>query len=214
MIIENLKEGFKEGELEGRCTLISTLLLSLSIYASNFEVFTSLSAMAISLFFSRGKVLRFSLGFLPVIVLIFVSSLLSGFKVLLAFLAILFSGALLTSSRYSEIVGAPVYFKLPEKFVSYVSITLSILPVVLNDLQNVKLLYRNSVKGYLPMLKAFVSATILRSMSVGETLYSKCFDERTYYEIRKPKLMDFLLLSLSLLLFSSTVLPLLPFPNT
>ena len=210
MIVESLKEGFKEGTLEGRCVIISVLLLSLSVYASNFEIFASVSAILISAAFSRGKVLKFLVGFLPVILLLLLSSLISGFKVLLAFIAILFSGSLLTSSRYSEIVGALIYFKFPEKLVSYVGIALSALPVILSDLENVKLLYRRS---YYPMLKAFVSAAIIRSMSVGEMLYSKCFAERTYYEVRKPKFADLLLLSLSLLLFFSTVLRLLLFQS-
>ena len=206
MIVENLKEGFKEGNLEGRCVLLSSLFLSSSIYISGFNVLISLCSIAISAAFSKGKVLRFIFGFLPVIILLFISSLISGFNVLIAFIGILCSGALITSSKYPEIAGALIYFRFPEKFVSYVGISLALLPTVINDLENVKFLYGRSVKEYYSMLKAFVAAVIIRSLSLGETLYSKGFTEKIYYEVRKPNAIDLALLSLSSLLFLSTVL--------
>lgn len=195
-----------------RSTLFA--LLTSSIYLSGFSIPASLCSVAISAFFSKGKVLRFILGFLPVLLLLFISSLISGFNVLIAFVGILCSGALITSSKYSEIVGALIYFKFPEKFASYVGIPLALLPTVVNDLENVKFLYGGGARKYYSMLKAFVAAVIIRSLSLGETLYSKGFSEKAYYEIRKPKAIDLALLSLSSLLFFSTFLQLPPFRST
>jgi len=211
MIVESLKEGFKEGDREGRVCLISALLLSASIYLSGMNAITSSVAITISAIYTKGRSVKLFKGFAPLIVLLLLTGAFAGLKTAiettLAFLGILSAGSIVLATKRSELAGALIYFKVPEKFVSYITIALSLLPIVFNDFENVMFLHREGrISKYYNILKSLVSTVVLRSLSHAETLFCKNFKERVYYEVRKPEKSDVIFLSAVLLLFSSTAL--------
>ncbi|WP_456330580.1 hypothetical protein [Archaeoglobus sp.] len=199
MIIESLKEGLRGGEREGRCVLLSASLLSVSVYISGMAPEVSLFAILIPLIVTKGRSLKLLKAFLPFYILFAITAFFVGIKALkslLAFIGVISAGSLVFSSQPSEITGALTFFKFPEKLVSLLQISLSMLPVIVSDFENVKSLYGRS---YYRLLKAFVSTVILRSVSFAESLYSKNFRYKVAGKTRKPRKVDFLLLFASIL---------------
>ena len=211
-MIGRLKAALREGDLEGRCTLISIFLLSLSVYTSGFSFVVCFVAFAVSVYFTKGKSLNTVAAFAPFYVLIVISGFLFdleyALKVTIAFAILLSVGTLVYSSKIEEIAGALIFLRFPKKFVSTIQLAVSVLPLLVNDLNEIsEVVGGRGLEYYKRILKAFVSTSILRSLSVAEALFSKGFDYNPIYEIRTPKREDFILLLLSLLLFLSTVLP-------
>ncbi|AAB90087.1 MULTISPECIES: hypothetical protein [Archaeoglobus] len=201
MIIESLKEGLRGGDREGRCAVIAASLLSISVYVSGMAFEVAIAAIAISLIATKGRSLKLLRAFLPFYLLFAITALFSGIsalKTLLAFLAIISSGSIVFSSQPSEVSGALLFFRFPEKFVSLLQIALSMLPVVVSDFENVKSLYGRS---YYRLLKAFVSTAILRAVSFSESLYSKNFSYKAVKKMRRPEKADYLLLLASTAVF-------------
>lgn len=201
MIIESLKEGLRGGDREGRCAVIAASLLSISVYVSGMAFEVAIAAIAISLIATKGRSLKLLRAFLPFYLLFAITALISGIsalKSLLAFLAIISSGSIVFSSQPSEVSGALLFFRFPEKFVSLLQIALSMLPVVVSDFENVKSLYGRS---YYRLLKAFVSTAILRAVSFSESLYSKNFSYKAVKKMRRPEKADYLLLLASTAVF-------------
>jgi len=201
VIIDSLKEGLRGGELEGRCSLISALLLSVSVYASKMSVEVSILAVVISALVTKGKSIRLITAFIPFYLLFGISALFVGitaFQTLLAFLAVISSGAIIFSSNPSEIAGALLYFKFPRKLVSLLSLALSILPVIASDFENARFLHG---RAYYKLLKAFVSASVLRGLSLSESLYSKNFSYVPIGKSRRPQKKDYALVLTSTALF-------------
>jgi len=97
-----------------------------------------------------------------------------------------------------------MFFKFPKKLVSTIQLAVSIFPLLVNDLNEISEVI--DARDYKKILKAFVSTSILRALSISEALFSKNFDYNPIYEIRSPERKDITLLLLSLLLFLSTVL--------
>jgi len=212
MILKNLREGFKSGDLEGRTAVLSSILLSITIHFSSFNPLYSLSVILLSSIFSRGGNFRLILGFSPFILAIILSgfffSIEFSIKSALAFAGIISTGAILYSSKISEISSALISLKIPERFISIVTIAISILPLMVYDMNEISFVVRErGMRRYIKMLKAFVSTSILRAISLSEALYSKNFNYKAVHHSRKPRIKDFILLKLSFLLFLSTLLP-------
>ncbi len=211
MILRNISYGLQEGGLEGRCALLSAFFLSISVHLSDMSPHVALSVMAISGLASRGRNLRLVAGFSPFFILILLSGLFFSFEYsiisALAFAAIISSGAVIFSSRISEITGALIYFKVPERFVSLIQLGLSIMPVLVRDLQEIIFVIdERGLRRYERILKAFISTAVLRAMSLSESLYSKNYTGRIVFQMRSPEKRDIMLLSVSSLLFLSTAL--------
>ncbi len=211
MILRNLSYGLQEGNFEGRCVLLSAIILSSSVYLSDLDPRISASVILISFFTSEGKNLRLVAGFAPFFALIILSglffSLEYSLRSSLAFAAIVSSGAIIYSSRTSEIAGAMVYFKIPERLVSLTQLGLSIMPVLVNDLREIMFVMdERGIKRYEKVLKTFISTAILRALSLSESLYSKNYREKSVFRLRSPEMKDIILISVSFLLFLSTAL--------
>lgn len=207
-MIKRLQAALREGDLEGRCSLISVFLLSLSIYISGFSLAICFVALMISIYFTKGRSLKTVTAFIPFYVLIMISGfffdLRYAVKTTIAFATLLSVGTLIYSSKIEEIAGALMFFKFPKKLVSTIQLAVSIFPLLVNDLNEITEVI--DAKDYKKILKAFVSTSILRALSISEALFSKNFDYNPIYEIRSPERKDITLLLLSLLLFLSTVL--------
>lgn len=207
-MIKRLQAALREGDLEGRCSLISVFLLSLSIYISGFSLAICFVALMISIYFTKGRSLKTVTAFIPFYVLIMISGfffdLRYAVKTTIAFATLLSVGTLIYSSKIEEIAGALMFFKFPKKLVSTIQLAVSIFPLLVNDLNEITEVI--DARDYKKILKAFVSTSILRALSISEALFSKNFDYNPIYEIRSPERKDITLLLLSLLLFLSTVL--------
>ncbi len=211
MILRNISYGLQEGDLEGRCALLSALFLSISVHLSGFSPFISSAVILISSLASRGRNLRLVAGFFPFFALIILSGLFFSFEYslisALAFAAIISSGAIIFSSRVSEIAGALIYFRVPERSVSLIQLGLSIMPVLVRDLQEIMFVMDESgLRKYEKVLKAFISTAVLRALSLSESLYSKNYSGRSVFQVRYAEKKDIMLLSVSFLLFLSTAL--------
>ena len=210
-MIKRLQAALREGDLEGRCSLISVFLLSLSIYISGFSLAICFVALMISIYFTKGRSLKTVTAFIPFYVLIMISGfffdLRYAVKTTIAFATLLSVGTLIYSSKIEEIAGALMFFKFPKKLISTIQLAVSIFPLLVNDLKEIsEVIDAKGLEYYTKILKAFVSTSILRALSISEALFSKNFDYNPIYEIRSPERKDITLLLLSLLLFLSTVL--------
>ncbi len=218
MILDSLLRGLREGDLEGRCSLLSAVLLSLSIHTSGFSPVYSLSAIAVSTYFSSGRNLRLILAMSPFLLLVLISGAFFSFEYSLssslAFAGIISAGAIVYSSSVSELGGAMVFFRVPERFVVVVQMAVATLPLLANDLKNVWLVTEGrGLERYAVAMKAFISTAVLRALNMAEALYSKSFSYRAVFAIRRPDGKSLLMLGVSLLLFLSTLpraLPSLP----
>ncbi|MBE8540500.1 hypothetical protein [Geoglobus acetivorans] len=214
MILQNLNLALSEGDLEGRTALTSSVMLSISIYLSGFSLYVSFAVIAVSALFSGARNLRLVLSFSPFIALILLSGLFfnMGYAVRssLAFAGILSTGAIVYSSRISEVAGALLWLRIPQKYVSLIQLALASLPLLAKDLAEIFWAVDDSgFAKYSKVMKAFVSTSVLRSISLSEALYSKNFAYNPVGELRKPTGKDSVLTAVSLLLLLSTVLQVL-----
>uniref|UniRef100_A0A7C4W3Q8 Energy-coupling factor transporter transmembrane protein EcfT n=1 Tax=Geoglobus ahangari TaxID=113653 RepID=A0A7C4W3Q8_9EURY len=209
-MIGRLQAALREGDLEGRSSLISVFLLSLSVYISGFSLVICSLALMITVYFTKGRSLKTVTAFAPFYVLIMISGFFFdigyAIKVTIAFATLLSVGTLIYSSKIEEIAGALIFFRFPKKLVSTIQLAVSIFPLLVNDLKEIsEVIDARGLEYYKKILKAFVSTSILRALSISEALFSKNFNYNPIYEIRSPKRKDITLLLLSLLLFLSTV---------
>ncbi len=208
MILDSLKEGLRGGEREGRICLISAILLSLSVYLSSMALEVSLLIIALTAAITSGRSLRILKALIPFYILFATTAIFFGFqavKSLLAFMAVISAGTLIYSTSIGEISGALLYFKLPQRFVSIISLAISMLPLVVSDFDNIREIYASrGIAGYYRLLKAFTSTTILRAISISESLYSKSFSYRAVGDLRRPDLKDLaiFLLSAAILIYA------------
>lgn len=204
MIVNSLQEGLKGGRREGRTILVSAMILSLSVYLSSMALEVSIATIILVATITTGRSLKVLKAFLPFYTFFAITAIFFGFqaiKSLLAFMAVLSAGALLYSTDYKEIAGALLFFRVPQRAVSIISLGITMLPLVLNDFSNIKQIYRlEGIMGYYKLLKAFTSTTVLRAMSISESLYSKNFSYKAVTEIRRPDLKDFAVMLLSVLI--------------
>lgn len=207
-MITELREGLSGGGREGRCCILSAILLSLSVYVSSTPEIVVLVIVA-STIITSGRSLKVLKAFLPFYMFFAISAVFFGFQVLqnlAAFMAIISAGSIIYSSDLGEISGALLYFRLPQKFVSIVSLAISILPLILSDFENIKEIHTSKgISGYYKLLRIFTSTTILRAINISESLYSKGFDFRAFGELRKPDLKDIAMLtfSVSVIIYSA-----------
>lgn len=212
MILDNLARGLREGELEGRCAITSALLLSLTVHVSGFSPLHSLAVILLSTYFSSGRNLRLILAFSPFFVIILLSGIFFSFEYALAsalaFAGIISTGAIIYSSSISEIGGAMVFFRVPERFVAVVQMAVAILPLLANDLKEAWFVtWGRGMDRYARTLRAFISTAVLRALSLSEAMYSKSFAYRAVFSLRKPDARSVSILGISALLFLSTLLP-------
>ncbi len=204
MIVELLREGLRGGNREGRTCLLSAILLSGSVYISSMNWLTSSVIVVFSIIATRGRALKFLAGLLPFYVLFGISIVFTGIhgvKALLAFLALISAGSMVYSTNINEIAGALLFFRIPKKVVSVLTLAISMLPMLLEDFQNVRELYQGGVSKYYRLLKAFVSTAILRAISLSESLYSKNFTYRAFGTIRRPDKKDVAIVTASAVIF-------------
>ena len=216
MILNNLVKGLSGGELEGRCVLLSALMLSLSVHLSGFSPVHSAAVILASAYFSSGRSLRLITAFLPFILLVLLSGVFFSLKYAassaLAFAAVVSTGALIYSSNVSEIGGAMVFFRIPERFVAVVQVAVAVVPVLASDLMEIwSVTEGRGMRRYSKAMKAFISTAVLRALSLSEAMYSKSFNYRAVYTLRRPDARSVITLSVSVLLFLSTLLPAPPF---
>lgn len=211
MIIDSLQEGLKGGRREGRTSLISAMILSVSVYLSSMALEVSIAAIVLAATITTGRSLKVLKAFLPFYAFFAITAIFFGFqaiKSLLAFMAVLSAGTLLYSTNSKEIAGALLFFRVPQRAVSIISLGISMLPLILNDFNNIKQIYRSKgIKGYYRLLKAFTSTTVLRAISISESLYSKNFNYKAMAKTRQPDLKDFtvMLLSVLILIYSYAI---------
>jgi energy-coupling factor transport system permease protein len=204
VIINSLKEGLRGGGREGRVCLTSAVILSLSVYISAMAIEVSLLIITLSAIVTSGRSLKVLKAFLPFYVFFAITAIFFGFQVvksLLAFMAVISAGALIYSTNIKEITGALLYFKVPQRVVSVVSLAISMLPLLVSDFNNIREIHNSKgIKGYYRLLKAFTSTTILRAISISESLYSKSFSYRAVGELRQPEIKDIAVFLLSVLI--------------
>ncbi len=205
MILDSLKEGLAGGNREGRSCLAASVLLSVSVYLSGMDVVTSLAVVALSSLYTSFKSVKLIKAFVPFYIPVILTAPFFGVehavKTLLAFLAVIAAGALIFATSYTEIAGALLFFKVPKKLVSMISIAIAIMPVVVSDFNNIRFVHTGSnLSAYSRVLKAFVSTLILRSLSYSESLYSKNYQYGVMYDLRKPGAVDVAMLALSAVL--------------
>ncbi len=204
MIVDLLREGLRGGNREGRSCLLSAVLLSASVYASSMDWLTSSVIVLFSSIATRGRALKILTGLLPLYVLFGISILFTGIygvKTLLAFLALMSAGSMVYSTNINEIAGALLFFRIPKKVVSVLTLAVSMLPMLLEDFQNVVEVHRDGAFKHYRLLKAFVSTAILRAISLSESLYSKNFTYRAFGTIRRPDKKDIAIVAISATIF-------------
>ncbi len=204
MIVELLKEGLGGGSREGRTCLISAALLSASVYVSSMNWLVSLAVISLSIAVTYGRALKLLAGLLPFYLLFGISIVFTGLygvKTFLAFLALVSAGGVVYSTSVNELAGALLFFRVPKRAVSILTIAVSMLPMLLEDFQNVRELYQGGVSRYYVLLKAFVSTAILRAISMSESLYSKNYTYRTFGKLRRPDKKDVLVVVASAAIF-------------
>jgi len=195
-MIADLREGVRGGDIEGRVALFSAFLLSFSVYLSKMSTEVCLAVIAISALVTRGKALKLMKAFIPFYLLFAVTALFADvLKPFMAFLAIISAGSIVFSSNPAEISAAMLFFKFPKKLVSILQLSISILPLIASDFENARFIHG---KSYLKMLKAFVSASILRAISIAESLYSKNYSYIPIFRTKNPRKLDAALIVLSL----------------
>ncbi|AKG91096.1 hypothetical protein GAH_01617 [Geoglobus ahangari] len=210
MILDSLVRGFREGDLEGRCSLLSAILLSLAIHTSGFSPLYSLSAIAISTYFSSGRNLRLIVALSPFLLLVLISGAFFSFEYslssALAFAGVISAGAVVYSSSTSEVGGAMIFLRVPERFVVVVQMAVATLPLLASDLKNVWLVTEGKGIGrYARVMRALISTAVLRALNMSEALYSKSFSYRAVFTVRRPDGKSLVMLGISLLLFLSTL---------
>ncbi|MCS7121895.1 MAG: hypothetical protein NZ895_04775 [Archaeoglobaceae archaeon] len=117
-------------------------------------------------------------------------------KLALLFISIISAGSLIFASTTSQISAALLYFKVPEKFVSVVNLSLNFLQLLLWDLENIKEVQRSRIE----IIKVLTSLSILRALGLAETLYSKCYSYKTIFYTKKPGFRDLLIFATVLLI--------------
>lgn len=204
MIVELLKEGLGGGSREGRTCLISAALLSASVYVSSMNWLVSLAVISLSIAVTYGRALKLLAGLLPFYLLFGISIVFTGLygvKTFLAFLALISAGGVVYSTSVNELAGALLFFRVPKRAVSILTIAVSMLPMLLEDFQNVRELYQGGVSRYYVLLKAFVSTAILRAINMSESLYSKNYTYRAFGKLRRPDKKDVLVVVASAAIF-------------
>ncbi len=199
-------------KIEGRTAIVSSLLLTTSIYISGFSIYIStLVLILVFLFFP--KIILNIKKFIPFLMFFFLSSfilssLYYSIKITLSIFAILMSGLIVTNLSTSEFSKALTYFKIPESWALSVSLALRMLRVLETDIcrcfEAAKLDSKSKFETYFKVLKAFTAIAVLRSVSLAEALYCKGYSGKVLGELRKPSLKDvvFLLLSIFVLILS------------
>ena len=195
---------WSNSNLEARTTLVSVLLLCSSLHSFRLDV--SLIVTAIAIVFSRGRVLIGLKFFIPLIALFVLwSFLLGGIDKLPTLVALIAIGLLVVCIKPEDIAYALMYFRIPPKIAYSICIAIRLLHIAFVDLRNISAVLSiesRGLKRYVKLLKAFTSLLILRSFSIAESLYSRGFDlDRKIILVRKPKIIDWFLLSVSLFIF-------------
>ncbi len=179
--------------IEGRCCLLSTLLLTISVYLS-ISPAVSLYVILISAIATKGFSLKVLRLFLPLIIIFSISALLlQNLNLTLKFVAILSCGSLVFATQQSQIAGALKFLRVPEKFISVTMLALNFFRLITWDLENMKAL--NLPKR--DLLKTLASISVLRAIGLAESLYSKCYNYRSFYEVKKVSKKDVLLVAAS-----------------
>jgi len=195
--------------LEARITLVSIFLLCSSLHS--FRLDLSLIVTAIAVVFSKGRVLVGLVFSAPLIALFALwSFLLGGVEKIPTFIGLIAVGFLVIGLKPEEIAYALMYFRIPPKIAYAICIAMRLLRISVVDLQNISAVLSIESRGfkrYAKLLKALTSVLILRSFSIAESLYSRSFDlNKRVVLVRKPNLIDWLLLISSTTVFAYSFL--------
>jgi len=189
-------------KLEARFAILSMFLLCSSLH--RFEISPIVTTIAV--LFSRGKVLIGLIYSTPLIALFLIwSLLLGGVERIITFIALMSVGFLILGLKPEEVAYALMFFRIPPKIAYAICISMRFLRIAFEDLRNLLGILSIECRGfrrYSMLLKALTSISILRSFSIAESLYSRNFDlNKRIVLVRKPKIIDFLLLASSIFVF-------------
>lgn len=204
----NLVEKAVHGKnLDGRMAIISSLLLSLSIYISAFNPLISTLILIFIVFFARNSVYGL-IASTPFLILFLISIIFFGgdLSVILAIAALISIGSgILYSVDVEDFRKALMYFKIPGRFAFMLSLAFRMFQIYVIDLKNISevlfLTKTSKFSYYKKLMKTFVSIIVLRSISFSETLYSRDlkFDYDVEFELKRE---DYVLIAFSTLVLA------------
>ncbi len=191
--------------LEGRCALLAATMMSAAVYASGINTLASIYAIVVSAFATRGWSLKILRLLAPLLALGVIAAIISvdALRLTLGFAAFISVGAIVLRCGTSEIAGALIYFRVPERVVSVIAIALTVVELIARDARNVFEVQNSKLAAF----KALAATAFLRSVGLSEALYSKCFSFRAVYIIREPSDRDILLLAAGLAELLATLAP-------
>ncbi len=171
-------------------------MMSAAVYASGISTLASVYAIVISALATRGWSLKVLRLFAPLLALGVIAAIISvdALRLTLGFAAFISVGAMVLRCSTSEIAGALIYFRVPERIVSVIAIALTVVELIARDARNVFEVQNSKLAAF----KALAATAFLRSVGLSEALYSKCFSFRAVYAIREPSGRDVLLLAAGL----------------
>ncbi len=193
-----------ESDLEPRIAIVSMIIICISLYS--FRIDVAIIAFIIALIFSRGRILFGIFTLLPLISLfVLFSAVFGGIKKIPAMISLFSIGFLIIGIHPEEIAYALMYFRFPPSFCYYVCISMRLLRVIARDLEYVSDCMRlEGIRGfryYLKILKALATISVLRSISIAESMYSRGIDlGRRIVIVKNPGAKDLALLTSSILL--------------
>ncbi len=188
--------------VEGRTTLLSAMLLTLSVYVSCFSPY--ISVLAILLCVLRNvrclKALPTFAPFLGFFALssFFLGGLYHSLVMSLATLAMLVSGTLIAYIPSSEFALSLSWIGFPESWAIQIALALRMFRILWKDARRCfeAAKFESRVPHFRAM-KAFASVSVLRSVALAETLYCRNYSGRIPGELKKPEIPDLLFLGLS-----------------
>jgi len=202
---EIVEKAIQEKDLDSRVSIISTILLTTSIYLSNFHVVVSILILIFITAFSKNAIFGI-LASIPFLILFSISITFFGgnLLVVLAIAALISIGSgILYGTNIEELRKALIYFKVPKKVAFILSLAFRMFYIYIKDLRNIsEILALNEVSRisyYKKMMKTFVSIAILRSIAIAEAIYSKDLKFDANFDMKfKMKRKDTILLIFSL----------------
>ncbi len=200
----------EESDFEPRICLVSVLILCISAYS--FRIDVALVIIFLTFLFNPKKTLAGLLASTPFIAFFgLISFVLGGLEKILTVIALICIGCLLYGIQPEKFGYSLMYFRIPPKLAHSISIAMRMFQILVRDLRlTSEALRLSGVKGfeyYVKLMKAFSAITVLRAFAMAETLYSRGFNfDRRIIRCEKPKLKDWSLLLLSILIACYTYL--------
>lgn len=195
-------------EFEARTCLISSFLLTFTLYTFRIDVALVVIALALAINHKRTiYCLMLSLPFLGFFCI--VAFLLGGLGKIPTVLALICVGSFLLGVQPEKFGYALMYFRIPPKFAHSVSLAIRMFHILIEDMRRIMELLRLEELGKLEfitrLLKSLSAIAVVRALSIAEVLYSRGFDfDSRIVMCDPPKAKDYVLLlsSISILLYT------------